>query len=439
MQARIIFVDSGFFICISKRNELQLGILNLWNKQIFLRKVFIMTTFWIWFGFLFSFIVLLIIARKSLWLGLVIASYILGLFSLSFYELWELTLKTVSDPSIVLLALAVGLIPIIGSAMESGGLMDDLVNNLRLKRRSLMAFSSAFVGLLPMPGGALLSAPLIEKGGKTVSNENKTAINVWYRHVFLLIYPLGMLLATTAMAEVNLYTIILYLIPGFVLMLVLGYFFLLTKVSQNDMSTSSHDPKKLFVSTLVIVIAPVIHFSLFSIFRNVIQEIPLVIGVSASIVLAFYFGRLPLRDLFPILKKMKPWNFALIIIGMFLLLNIFKASETSKVIADASFSKPFLLVGIGFLLGFATGRVQVPISILLPIYLAQFGNHAMTPWIFSVMFFAIYQGYVVSPVHPCISVSLEYFKTGLIDFYKLLAIPAIICLTIAWVVAGLTF
>jgi len=398
-----------------------------------------MTTFWIWFGFFFSFGILLIIARKSLWLGLIIASYVLGLFSLSFYELWELTLKTFSNPSIILLAIAVGLIPIIGGAMESGGLMDDLVNNLRMKRRSLMAFSSAFVGLLPMPGGALLSAPLIEKGGKTVSNENKTAINVWYRHVFLLIYPLGMLLATTAMAEVNLYTVILYLIPGFVLMLVLGYFLLLTKVNQDNMPASSPDLKKLFISTMVIVIAPVIHFSLLSIFENLIQEIPLVIGVSVSIVLAFYFAKLPFREIYTISKKMKPWNFALIIIGMFLLLNIFKASDTSGVIAEASFSKPSLLVGVGFLLGFATGRVQVPISILLPIYLAQFGNHAMTPWIFAVMFFAIYQGYVISPVHPCISVSLEYFKTELKDFYKLLVMPALICLAVVWVVAVLSF
>ena len=47
---------------------------------------------------------------------------------------------------------------------------------------------------------------------------------------------------------------------------------------------------------------------------------------------------------------MKPWNFALIILGMFLFLNIFKASETSRVIAEASFSKVFLVVIIGALL-----------------------------------------------------------------------------------------
>ena len=193
-----------------------------------------MSVFWIWFGFFFSFTLLVIIARKNLWLGLIIASYVLGIFSLSFFELWEQTLKTITDPSIILLAIAVGLIPVIGGAMERSGLMDDLVNNLRLKKRPLMAFASSFVGLLPMPGGALLSAPLIEKSGGDVSNENKAAINVWYRHVFLLIYPLGMLLATTSMAKVNLYTVILYLIPGFVLMQILGYFFLLIKVKETN-------------------------------------------------------------------------------------------------------------------------------------------------------------------------------------------------------------
>ena len=398
-----------------------------------------MSVFWIWFGFFFSFTLLVIIARKNLWLGLIIASYVLGIFSLSFFELWEQTLKTITDPSIILLAIAVGLIPVIGGAMERSGLMDDLVNNLRLKKRPLMAFASSFVGLLPMPGGALLSAPLIEKSGGDVSNENKAAINVWYRHVFLLIYPLGMLLATTSMAKVNLYTVILYLIPGFVLMQILGYFFLLIKVKETNDTFSQTDIQKIILPMLVIVIAPVIHFSLTMIFKNVIQEIPLVIGVSVSIVLAFYFGKLSLKDFTIISKKMKPWNFALIIIGMFLLLNIFKVSDTSRVIAEASFSKTFLLVGIGFLLGFATGRVQVPISILLPIYLTQFGSDAMTPWIFMITFFAIYQGYVISPVHPCVSVSLEYFKTELKDFYKLLFVPAIIGLTVAWIVAALTF
>ena len=110
-------------------------------------------TILIWFGFFLSLALLLIIARKNLWLGLFIAAYVLGLFSLSFKDLWRQTYITITDPSILLLALAVGLIPMIGGAMEYGHLMDDLVNNIRMKRSYFMAFTSAFVGMLPMPGG----------------------------------------------------------------------------------------------------------------------------------------------------------------------------------------------------------------------------------------------------------------------------------------------
>lgn len=387
-------------------------------------------TLLIWFGFFFSIGLLLIIARKSLWFGLVIASYVLGLFSLSVKSLWQQTYITITNPSILLLALAVGLIPIIGGIMEHGGLIDDLVNNIRMKRNYFMAFTSAFIGMLPMPGGALLSAPPVDKSGKTVPNETKTAINVWFRHVFLLIYPLGALLASTAMAKVNLYEAILYLLPGFILMSILGYFFLLRNIEGQNNSASKIDHKKIVAPVAVILIAPFIHFTLMSTFTGIIPELPLIIGVFTSLILSLCFTKIDWKKFKSVAISMKPWNFALIIIGMFLFLHIFKASATSQVIADAAFSKVMLLVGIGTLLGFATGRVQVPIAILLPIYSAQFGAKSMTSITFAIMFFAVYQGYLVSPVHPCLSVSLEYFKSDLKDFYKILAVPTIICLAV---------
>ncbi|MFW6131471.1 MAG: DUF401 family protein [Candidatus Aminicenantaceae bacterium] len=388
----------------------------------------------IWFGFFFSLGLLLLIARKNLWLGLLISSYVLGLFSLSFRDMWEQTIYTITDQSILLLSLAVGLIPIIGGIMEQSGMIDDLVHNIRMKRSYFMAFTSAFIGMLPMPGGALLSAPPVDKSGKTISNSIKTAINVWFRHVFLLIYPLGVLLVTTAMAEVNLYTVILYLLLGFIIMTFLGYLFLLKNVKGYNDSTSKINHKKIIVPVSIILIAPLLHFTLMTSFKNLIPEIPLVIGVSTSLLLAFYSSQMNLTQLKSVIFKMKPWNFALIIIGMFVFLHIFQASATSQVIAEASFSKVMLLVGIGFLLGFATGRVQVPVAILLPIYIVQFGAKSMTPMTFAIMFFAIYQGYIISPVHPCISVSLEYFKTDLKDFYKIITAPAIICLAVVLVV-----
>ena len=68
------------------------------------------TTTIIWLGFFISLGLLLFIARKNVWLGLVVASYVLGLFSLSVRELWEQTLITLSEPSIVLLAIVISAI-----------------------------------------------------------------------------------------------------------------------------------------------------------------------------------------------------------------------------------------------------------------------------------------------------------------------------------------
>lgn len=387
----------------------------------------------IWTGFFLAMALLLVIARKNLWLALIIAAYTTGIFSLSLTRLWQLTIETLTEPSTILLAISVGIIPIIGGAMEYGGLLDDIVNNLKMKRRSFMAFTSALIGLLPLPGGALLSAPLIERGGAKIPPRSKTAVNVWYRHVFLLIYPLGALLVTSSMAKINLYTAILYLIPGFLLMVILGYLFVLRKIEDNRPISEHQNNRKLAVPILVILSAPVIHLSLMTVFPDIIQEIHLLTGVLISLILAFVLGHIRRKDVQPILVKMKPWNFALIILGMFLFLNIFQASKTSQVIADASFSKLFIVIVVGFFLGFATGRVQVPISILLPIYLVQFGAEEMTPMVFALMFFVVYQGYVISPVHPCVCVSLEYFRSGLKDYFKSLAFPTAISVGMAWI------
>ncbi len=387
----------------------------------------------IWLGFFLSIALLMLIARKSLWIALTVAAIILGSFSLSVYEIGEEILKTLIDPSILLLALSVGMIPMIGGVMETSGLMDDLVENLRMKKRLFLAFSPALMGMLPMPGGALLSAPIIKKGGKGVSNDRKSAVNVWFRHLLLLIYPLGALLATTKMAGLDLYLAILYLIPGFLLMLVLGYLFLLRDV-EGKIEYGRFKPKKLAISLGIILAAPLIHLSLMM-FDNTITEAYLLIGVSISLALALYFGRIGLNGIKNVSLKMKPWNFALIIIGMFLFLNIFEASDTPGVIASLAVSKAILLVVIGAILGFATGRVQVPVSILLPIYFSKYGVEAMMALPFALMFFSIFMGYIISPVHPCVSVSLEYFKSSFKNFLKNMMIPAAMGLFVAFIFA----
>ncbi len=383
----------------------------------------------IWLGFLFSLTLLIFIARKNIWLGLMVGAFVLGLFNLPFKNIAHVIFETLGDPSILLLALSVGLIPLIGGIMEGSHLMEWLVQNLRVGRKGFLMLSPALFGMLPMPGGALLSAPMVERAGKDIKAEVKVAINIWFRHLLIFIYPLGALLATTKMAGLNLYGEILYLLPYFFVISIIGYFFMIRGVKGSIDYTGKFEIKGLLVPLGIIMLAPIIHFSLMRVFS--IGEIPLVLGVSVSLVVSFISSHLSRREFLKVVKNMKPWNYTLIIFGMFLFLNIFKASDISSIIAVIAFSPAFLLVGIGAFLAFVTGRVQLPVSILLPIYYSRYGLDSMSPGAFAIMFFSVFMGYMISPVHPCVSVSIAFFKTSFKDFMKAMFLPVVISLVIA--------
>lgn len=383
----------------------------------------------IWLGFLSSIFALLILARKDLAIGLFAAALILGLFTCSPFLILEKLYQTLSDPSIVLLAGVVFCIPLIGGVLDESGQMNDLITNMRIGQKPFLAFSPALLGMLPMPGGALLSAPLVEKGGGETSPQLKASINVWFRHVLFLIYPLGpALIASAKIADLEVYRVIPYLFPSLIFALLLGYYFFLKNIQGGICYQSKFSLKRLLIPLVVILAAPVTDFLLKSFFNFRIPETASLIGVIISLGLGILFARLSLKDLYQIGKEMKPWEFALIIFGMFAFLNIFKVSGTPQLIADLQMPASILCVLGGYLLGVTTGRIQAPASIIIPIYFFKFGE--MTPIAFSITFFSMFLGYCASPIHPCVSVSLEFFDTSIHDFLTTMVPPTLIALII---------
>ncbi len=373
-----------------------------------------------WVGFVVSLVIILAVARKSLPLALFCGAIVLGLFTMPVITIFDKILFTLTDLSIIFLALAMGVIPMIGGAMKQSGQMDDLVNNLRIGRKGLMALSPAIMGLLPMPGGALLSAPILEKGGEGVPNDLKVAINDWFRHLFVMIYPLSSaLIASAKISDLSVYTAMLYLMPTFFFALFLGYVFFVRRVKGSIDYSSPFSLKKLVVPFAIIFVAPILDFLLKKILILPVKEIATLIGVITAFVLACLISKVKL-NLWDITKKMKAWNFTLIILGMFLFLHIFQSSNIADLIARIPLPTITLCVVAGFILGIATGRVLLPASIVLPVYLA---SAAITPSVFALIYTSIFFGYVISPVHPCVAVSIEYFNVPLKKFFALLVIP----------------
>jgi integral membrane protein (TIGR00529 family) len=384
----------------------------------------------LWIGFSLSIVLLLFVSRRNLALGMAVAAVVLAGFTLTPASFGDALWRTTSDPSVLLLALIVGLIPLIGGAMETSGEMGRLVSNLRIGVRPFLAFAPALLGMLPMPGGALLSAPLIERGAGHTAPDVKAAANVWFRHALLLVYPLGpSLIASAKIAGLDVYAVIPYLVPAFLLTIGVGYVFLLRRAGGRLSHSGPFSLVGLLVPLGIILAAPLLDLVLKGTIDLPVAEIGTSVGVAVSLVAAIAVGRLRLGQLGTIARRMTPWKYALIVLAMFAFLNVFTASGVPERVAAMALPPAVLCVAIGAALGLITGRIQAPMSIVLPIYASTYG--AMSAPIFAVTYFAVFLGYILTPIHPCISVSVEYFGTSMGPFLRRMFVPA----TIGWVVS----
>lgn len=381
----------------------------------------------IWVGFGLAVLALMVLARWNLALALFAAALLLGLFTFDPYLIANAAGRTVTDPSVVLLAIVVGVIPVIGGLLERSGQMDALVEHLHVGERTFFMLSPALLGMLPMPGGALLSAPLLAKGETTsITNADKVAINVWFRHILFFIYPLApALIASAKIAGLDVYRIILYLIPGFLLTLYIGYRFWVRHLPGREPGEKLVSRESL-LPIVIILLAPAVDLLFHAVGEFPVREIPTLIGVAVSLAVAFFTSPFSFRIVVKIAREMHALGFAAIIFGMFFFLYVFQVTSIPARLEHFPLSPYILTIPIGFLLGFVTGRIQVPVSIIVPIYLVKFGS--LTLPVFAVMYYSVFLGYVISPIHPCVAVSIEYFRISFRQYVRTLTLPTLLAL-----------
>ena len=384
-----------------------------------------------WIGFFLTIAALLIISTRNFALAMFVGAFILGIFTMDPNQLAAEFLDAISDISTILLALTVGLIPLIGGTLKHSGQMDDLVDNLRVGKKPFLAVSPALIGMMPMPGGALLSCPLVEKSGKDVPRNVMAGLNVWFRHVLFLIYPLApALIVSTKVAGLGVYQVVPCLVPFLFLSLLLGYVFLLRNVPGRIEYEKQFKLKKLVPPLTVIFLAPILDFSLKGILFP--EELATLVGVTVSLILALIVGNVGTRSLLKIVKDAKPWNFAMMIMGIMIFLDVFAASRIPDLILEVNISAEILCVVVAFLLGFGTGRIVTPAGIVIPMFLTKFGS--ISSITFAITYFSMFLGYVMTPVHPCVSLTAEFFKVNTKDFLKVMLPPTLIALATSYAI-----
>ncbi|RLF64097.1 MAG: hypothetical protein DRN33_02835 [Thermoplasmata archaeon] len=382
----------------------------------------------------FSLIIFLVANKKNFGVAMILGALILGILSnpdrlaQTFYE-------TIADWEVDTLIVIVMLIKILATVLEETGQIPLVVENLKriIPERGMLAIIPFIFGLLPVPGGALLSAPMVDAEGRRlgVSNEGKTFLNLWFRHIGFLVFPLATaLIVMSQISEVNINRLIVIQTPIFIVSLILGLLYVI-KLSRKVESADVGKKEGVFAETmenfmpLFVTIALTLILSIF-----ISLNISFLIALTSGIVLSLLIYRGGGRS--KMLRKGFSPSIGLAVFSIMLYKNIANASGVAEIVAKylQHTSMPALVIIplLSFVIGVLTAHNMAAIALAYPMLSPIMGNDVH---LISLLYVSSFMGYLISPLHLCVVVSYDYFKPRFIELYKLMLPPAVLMVVIA--------
>ena len=302
---------------------------------------------------------------------------------------------------------------------KSGSLHGMVVTlrNIFSSNKVTLAFMPAFLGLLPSLGGARFSAPIVQEAseGIAVDDEQKSAINLWFRHIFEFSNPLmpGVILAC-GIANVSIGDLIDQVGWVTILCFVLGWIFLIVplKITDPEKATNTQHDRTIDWKSLILAFGPIVTSFLLIVAFDVQAALAMGLVVVAFIPLYFWFKRpISVKSVFTeSLDKKLFFNVVCILYFIQLLTVIGTLDEIVNVFNNSALPQAVIIACLSFIFGVMTGMGQGYIAIVMPIVALMAPGNIVLVGIAMVYGMA---GQMVTPTHLCILVTVEYFKSRL--------------------------
>ena len=368
-------------------------------------------------------ILIVVLLRFKVLIGPAILSggLLIWLFeSRSFEKLWIAFTETLTMQRTWDLLLCLYFVMCLEVELRKSGSLHGMVVTLRnifSSNKVTLAFMPAFLGLLPSLGGARFSAPIVQEAseGIAVDDEQKSAINLWFRHIFEFSNPLmpGVILAC-GIANVSIGDLIDQVGWVTILCFVLGWIFLIIplKITDLEKATNTQHDRTIDWKSLVLAFGPIVTSFLLSVAFNVQAALAMGLVVVAFIPLYFWFKRpISVKSVFTeSLDKKLFFNVICILYFIQLLTVIGTLDEIVSVFNNSSLPQAVIIACLSFIFGVMTGMGQGYIAIVMPIVALMAPGNIVLVGIAMVYGMA---GQMVTPTHLCILVTVEYFKCRL--------------------------
>ncbi len=410
---------------------------------------------------LIVFAVILFAIRMKLSLGnaFVGGAVLLGIgFGMAPAAIATSTLAALLHPKTISLAIAVCLILVLSHSMEACGQMQRLLDRFQglIRKPALnLTIFPAIIGLLPMPGGAVFSAPMVKHLGRErgLSGARLSFINYWFRHIWEYWWPLypGVLLATS-IAGLNLWSFVMTLFPLTLVAVAAGFKPLaetLRKGRNNSVVQGDRPPLGPFISELFPILLTIIlgigTGSLLSALlpeklTAISKELGLILALFAAIALVWRQNHFTGREKWKIVSNPELLKMFYMVAAILVFQGILTDSHAVNGVSRELISWQIPLVPItivlpmlvGLVVGITIAFVGTTFPILITL-VASYGEGQLLPAYMMLAMAGGFVGVLLSPLHLCLLLSNEYFDTGLRQVYRHMWFSCLILLACGYI------
>jgi integral membrane protein (TIGR00529 family) len=397
-----------------------------------------------------GFLIVLLYKRVNLGIALNATALFLALLAVDLGMIIPVIITTTLDLLTISVCAATFGIMLLSELYKETGMirrLSDSVSRLINNPKIVLCILPAIIGLLPVGGGALVSAPLVDSEADKLkmTPSKKAYVNLWFRHTIFPVYPLGpVIIATAVLTKLSISSIIVRQIPVVLVMVIVGYIIGFWKVSQvkkdapDIRANRKSDLNNFFISFFPILATILIDVALnLAGFNQLLSGFDVVIAILIGIAIFVAITKLNSMVFVKPLKSWGIWGITAAAYGAFLLRNVMDAAGISNVfssyVANGSIDVVlFLAVGpalLGLLTGSAQGGVAVSVSILSTIFPLPFAAKVA-----ALVYISAYLGYTIAPTHLCLTFTADYFKCSLGKMYKYIIPSFLITFSIALLV-----
>lgn len=302
--------------------------------------------------------------------------------------------------------------------------------------RFIMASMPAMIGMLPSPGGAVFSAPMVSEAASRLSipADQKAFVNYWYRHIWEYVSPLypGIILVA-GLAHIPYQKIVLANLPYALSVVLWGGVFAFAGVGPTPAGSSTSVGRGKALRMFLAAVSPIMAaLVLVVVFR--VNPVPAMGGVTVLMYLAHRYSP---AAIVRSLRESISLKAMTLVFGIMIFQETLRLTGAldgiSRFFAESGLPAVLIITVIPFLAGVMTGLTVAFVGITFPILMPLMGGDAPSLGLLSLAFGSGFTGVMISPVHLCLVLTREYFGADMSRVYHRLWIPQALVLAAAMV------